>query len=64
NAEVMVDENGNAVTSHTTNPVPFWLVSEKYKNVKLNSGKLSNIAPTILKIFGIKPEDNMCDPLF
>ena len=59
NAELMFDKDGNKVTSHTTNPVPFILVSEKYKNVKLKKGKtLANIAATVLKLLDIqKPKD-------
>ena len=64
NAELMFDENGKPVTSHTTNPVPIWLISEKYKDVKLNNGILANVAPTILKLLGIKKPEDMKEPLF
>lgn len=65
NAEEMIDEKGNVVTSHTTNPVPLWLVSEKYKNVRLiTDGKLANIAPTILKMLNIEAPKTMDKPLF
>lgn len=61
NAEVMLDENGQPWTAHTTNPVPFILVEgEKRKipghgtNVALrDSGILADIAPTILEILRI-----------
>lgn len=59
NAEFMIDENGNVITSHTTNPVPIWLVSEKYKNQKLADGKLCNVAPTILKLLNIEKPKSM-----
>lgn len=53
NADCMVDENGKPFTAHTTNPVPFILVSEKYKNAKLRSGGvLADIAPTLLQVMG------------
>lgn len=44
------------ITSHTNNPVPFILISNNFlRDKKLKSGGyLSNIAPTILRIFGIK----------
>ncbi|MBO4412971.1 MAG: 2,3-bisphosphoglycerate-independent phosphoglycerate mutase [Clostridia bacterium] len=58
NAELMVDENGNKVTSHTTNKVPFVLISNK-KNIKLSSGNLSDISPTILKLLKIKQPKEM-----
>lgn len=65
NAEEMIDEKGNVVTSHTTNPVPLWLVSEKYKNQTLiNDGKLANIAPTVLKMLNIDIPETMDKPLF
>ena len=57
NAELMMDENGNKVTSHTTNKVPFILVSKK--NVKLKDGSLCDIAPTILEILNIKKPKEM-----
>lgn len=42
-------------TSHTTNPVPFILVSNDLKEVTLQKGKgLKDIAPTVLKLLGIE----------
>lgn len=64
NAEEMLDENNNVLTQHTTNPVPLWLVSNKYKNVKLKNGKLCNVAPTVLKLLNIKVPEFMEKPLF
>ncbi|MCK4469054.1 MAG: 2,3-bisphosphoglycerate-independent phosphoglycerate mutase, partial [Desulfobacterales bacterium] len=58
NAEEMIDKNGHVHTAHTLNPVPFILVSDKYKDVGLKSGILADVAPTILDILGIdKPEE-------
>ena len=65
NAELMFDKNGNKVTSHTTNPVPCILVSEKNKKVKLKKGcSIANIAPTVLKLLGLEKPNTMDDPLF
>lgn len=54
NAELMIDENGVKVTSHTTNLVPIVLVSEKNANKVLKDGKLADIAPTILQLLDIE----------
>ena len=65
NAEEMIDEKGNKVTTHTTNPVPFILVSKKNKKVKLRKGKsLTSIAPTVLKLLNITPPATYDEPLF
>ena len=64
NAEEMIDENGNVLTQHTTNPVPLWLVSDKLKHVTLSTGKLCNVAPTILKLLKLNIPDFMEKPLF
>jgi 2,3-bisphosphoglycerate-independent phosphoglycerate mutase len=54
NADVMRDETtGEPFTAHTTNNVPFILVSEAHKDAKLQNGKLADIAPTILELAGI-----------
>ena len=64
NAELIEDENGNPVTAHTTNPVPFILVNEKYKNAKLKKdGKLANVAPTVLELLNINKPSVMTDSM-
>jgi 2,3-bisphosphoglycerate-independent phosphoglycerate mutase len=56
NAEKMFDERtGQPHTAHTSNPVPFIVVSNKWKaisNENYDAG-LRDIAPTILKIMGL-----------
>ena len=65
NAEEMIGKNGEVITSHTTNPVPVLVCSERNKNVKLiKDGKLANIAPTVLKLLNIDIPSNMEKPLF
>jgi 2,3-bisphosphoglycerate-independent phosphoglycerate mutase len=67
NADDMVDfESDQPNTFHTKNPVPFLLVSEKFKNKKLrDGGVLGNIAPTALDILGVeKPKAMKEDSLF
>lgn len=63
---LIIADHGNAEdqrpgweTSHTTNPVPAILVSNKYKKSKLKKDKgLQDVAPTILKLLDIeKPKE-------
>ncbi|MFZ9036102.1 MAG: 2,3-bisphosphoglycerate-independent phosphoglycerate mutase [Francisellaceae bacterium] len=55
NADQMVDpETGKIQTAHTTNPVPFVYNGNKQATVVLENGKLSDIAPTLLAVLGIK----------
>lgn len=53
NAETMTFPDGSPLTSHTTNPVPFILVSNKLKKAKLKEGKLADVAPTLLDLADI-----------
>ena len=65
NAEYMIDKNGKKITSHTTNPVPVILVSERYKKVRLKRGcSIANIAPTVLKLLNLEILSTMKKPLF
>ena len=57
NAEEMIDENGNVVTSHTTNLVPF-IVTDKNLNIN-NVNKLSDIAPFVLNYMNLNLPDEM-----
>jgi 2,3-bisphosphoglycerate-independent phosphoglycerate mutase len=60
NAEKMFDEKKNQPhTAHTTNRVPFIIVSNKIDKVTLRDGSLTDIAPTMLKILGIKQPRSM-----
>jgi 2,3-bisphosphoglycerate-independent phosphoglycerate mutase len=55
NAETMLDPNSNSpFTAHSSNPVPFILISDKYKYSKLRQGcALCDIAPTILSLLDL-----------
>lgn len=59
NCEEMVDPaTGEPHTQHTTYPVPCMIMDED--NWKLsNQGGLSNIAPTVLQLMGIRVPDSM-----
>ena len=63
NAEIMFNEKGEKVTSHTTSPVPCVLVTNK-KHIHLHKGGLANVAPTILKLMNIEIPNTMEKPLF
>ena len=51
NAEDMLDEQGNAKTAHSLNPVPFVYVGPG--SFRVRDGRLADVAPTILHIMGI-----------
>ncbi len=53
NSEKMIDENGQVFTAHTVNPVPLILVDDRRREAVLRTGKLADIAPTILELMGI-----------
>jgi 2,3-bisphosphoglycerate-independent phosphoglycerate mutase len=53
NAEEKIDEDGNPLTAHTTNPVPFIVVSEAAVGTFAHHGKLGDVAPTLLPLLGL-----------
>jgi 2,3-bisphosphoglycerate-independent phosphoglycerate mutase len=54
NAEMMRDpKTGQPHTAHTTNPVPLLLVNPPPEAEALESGRLCDIAPTLLRIMGL-----------
>lgn len=50
NCDTMWDENHNPVTSHTTRPVPCIVTDKK---IKLNNGRLCDVAPTMLELMNM-----------
>jgi 2,3-bisphosphoglycerate-independent phosphoglycerate mutase len=57
NAESMKDKNGTPKTSHTTNPVGFWIVDPNcggkyWINDRVRDPGLTNIAATLLNLLG------------
>ena len=58
NADYMFDDNGNIITTHSTNPVPFIMTDKK---LRLKDGAITSIAPTILKYMDIKIPEEMKD---
>jgi 2,3-bisphosphoglycerate-independent phosphoglycerate mutase len=61
NAEMMIDPaTGGPHTAHTTNPVPFIVVSEDKKTFSLrNDGSLRDISPTVLGMMGMPQPKEM-----
>jgi len=54
NAEKMRNPDGTPNTAHTTNPVPIWLLDPRHRQTVLNSGKLADLAPTLLRLMNLE----------
>jgi 2,3-bisphosphoglycerate-independent phosphoglycerate mutase len=63
NAEGLINlKTGEIDTEHSCNPVPLILIGDAYPKAKTKlrrGGKLADVAPTILKIMGIKKPREM-----
>jgi 2,3-bisphosphoglycerate-independent phosphoglycerate mutase len=61
NAEMMIDPvTGGPHTAHTTNPVPFIVVAENAKEIRLKpNGSLRDISPTLLGMLGLAEPEEM-----
>jgi len=60
NAEMMIDpNNGETFTAHTTNRVPFALITDDFKGGLRSDGRLADVAPTILYLMDIKKPEEM-----
>ena len=56
NVEYMKDENGNVITKHTNNKVPFIICNDKYKLKE--EGTIADVIPTIIDMYEIsKPKE-------
>jgi 2,3-bisphosphoglycerate-independent phosphoglycerate mutase len=53
NAEEKIDAEGNPLTAHTTNPVPFLLIANGLHGTLASGGKLGDVAPTLLHLMGL-----------
>lgn len=56
NCELMLDDNDQVITSHTTNKVPFIICQE---GLEVKDGKLGDIAPTMLALMGLEIPEEM-----
>ena len=60
NIEEMINlKTGETDTEHSNNPVPFIIAGNSLIGKKLSAGVLGDIAPTVLKILGIKKPAEM-----
>lgn len=58
NADYALNDDGTPNTAHSLNPVPFIFVSEN-KNIKVESGQLADVAPSIIHILGLEQPQEM-----
>lgn len=63
NAEEKIDADGNPLTAHTTNRVPFVIVANDANFALTSGGRLADVAPTLLRLMEIDVPDTMtgCD---
>ena len=52
NADYMINEDGSPNTAHTLNPVPLFVIDRQWKGT-VKSGKLGDMAPSILHMMGL-----------
>ena len=52
NADVMLDEENNVVTAHSTNKVPLIIIGAG--DIELKEGRISDLCPTMLDLMGIE----------
>ncbi len=58
NADYEINENGTPNTAHTLNLVPLFIIDKHWKDT-IKSGKLADIAPSILTMMGLPIPDEM-----
>lgn len=51
NADYAINPDGSANTAHSLNPVPLYLISDRYNRVR--NGILADVAPTVLTLMGL-----------
>ncbi|MDO5484153.1 MAG: 2,3-bisphosphoglycerate-independent phosphoglycerate mutase [Desulfovibrionaceae bacterium] len=59
NCEVMLTEDGQPQTAHTTNPVPCILLEPGDAVRQLAEGRLADVAPTLLGLWGLEVPPSM-----
>ncbi len=58
NADQMLDDQGNVMTAHSLNPVPFLVISKEDVTLK-DGGVLADVAPTLLDMMGLEKPTEM-----
>ena len=53
NADQLRDADGQPVTAHSLNPVPFLLIGRSVAGRRLRDGVLADVAPTLLELAGL-----------
>lgn len=65
NIEEKLDKNNQPITAHSTNPVPLYVYGPRPVVMSKTAGALCDVAPTVLKLMGIKQPPEMTGrPLF
>ncbi len=59
NADYMLDDDGNVVTKHSLSPVPLCHICKEPVPFRKETGKLADIAPTLLTLMGLDVPDGM-----
>jgi 2,3-bisphosphoglycerate-independent phosphoglycerate mutase len=59
NAEQMIDEDGQPLTAHTTNPVHLILCDDTRRDASLRDGIFADVAPTMLGLLGLEVPPEM-----
>ena len=59
NADTMLDEKGEPVTKHSTAVVPLCHICREPMEFKKDTGKLADIAPTLLTMMGLEVPEGM-----
>jgi len=59
NSDIILNTDGTPHTAHTTNLVPCFLISSDSEKVRLENGKLADLAVTILEQMGVNVPSDM-----
>jgi len=59
NSDIMINPDGSAHTAHTTNLVPVILIDPQNAYNAIKSGKLADIAPTLLELMNVERPQEM-----